>query len=174
MSYEGGRLRPWFGRDPNDRFCRRACERGADAFKTNVETRTPIDTGRLRSSYATKPVARGMDERGDPMWTSGVETDVEYAPYVEHGTGLWGPQHRKYEIRPKDPDGTLHWVDPRTGRDVFAKRVMHPGSPGAHMFSVGAAATEAELPALLNPLLVRWAREVEIQNRTGIGRRFTV
>ena len=73
---------------------------------------------------------------------------MEYAPYVEDGTGLWGPKHAKYEIKPKRPGGWLRWIDPMTGDPVFARRVMHPGWPGNHMFAIGAALTEQEFDAV--------------------------
>ena len=95
------------------------------------------------------------------VYESGAETDVEYAPYVEHGTGLWGPRHAKYEIKPKRPDGWLRWIDPVTGDPVFAKRVMHPGSPGNHMFAFGAAIAEHEFDQFVQPILSRWAVEQE-------------
>ena len=31
-------------------------------------------------------------------------------------------------IQPKNPNGWLHWIDPKTGQDVFAKMVNHPGT----------------------------------------------
>ena len=95
------------------------------------------------------------------MYESGAESELEYAPYVEHGTGLWGPKHAKYLIVPKRPDGWLRWIDPDTGNPVFAKRVMHPGSPGNHMFEIGVAIAEQEFEREVEPILVRVMRELE-------------
>lgn len=168
MSYEGGKLRPWFDTTPNRRAAKRMAEKGGDQMLKRTEHHTPVDTAHLRQSWRRKPVLIIANERGERVYQSGVETDVDYAPYVEYGTGLWGPKHAKYEIKPKHPDGWLHWIDPHTGDSVFAKRVMHPGSPGAHMVAIAVAETEAGLDALLAPILREWAREVERQNHTGL------
>jgi hypothetical protein len=165
VGYEGGRLRPWFDTRPNDRFCRRAAHAGGRRLTAVVKEKTPVDTKHLQDSIRQKPVIRILDTRGRTVYESGAETDVEYAPYVEHGTGLWGPKHAKYVIEPKNPDGWLHWVNDM-GEDVFAKRVWHPGSPGAHMFAIGAGIVEAELPEIVGPHLERWRLEVERQNKS--------
>lgn len=168
MAYTGGRLTPWFSAGPVHRFCHDAAQEGGRRFKDAVRDRTPVDTGRLRDSYEEKPVTVVEEPQGR-VYESGPFTEVEYGPFAEHGTGLWGPKHAKYEIRPKDPDGFLHWVDPNTGQDVFAKRVMHPGSPGAHMFQIAAAETEAMLEEIVQARLEAWAAETEQQNRSDRG-----
>lgn len=168
MSYTGGRLRPWFSTDPNERFCRRAAHEGGQRFTAVVKEHTPVDTGALRDDIRQKPVIRILDTRGRTVYESGPYTEKEYAPYVENGTGLWGPKHAKYLIEPKDPNGWLHWVND-LGEDVFAKRVWHPGSPGAHMFAIGAGIVEAELATIVQPHLERWKLEVERQNRSDWG-----
>jgi very-short-patch-repair endonuclease len=89
--------------------------------------------------------------------------------HVEWGTGLWGPKHAKYLIVPKKPGGWLSWINPRTGQRVFARKVMHPGSPGAHMFAIGAHLTEAEFEErIAAPVLALWAREQERSNHTHV------
>ena len=128
--------------------------------------------GNLRSSWHQKPVVVLFSATGDRVYESGVETDVDYAPDVEHGTGRYGPSGAPYEIRPKRPGGWLSWItrEPITLRDgtvippgtrVFRKRVMHPGSPGAHMVAIAAARTEAELEQVLEPELQRWRTQAE-------------
>jgi hypothetical protein len=164
MAYVGGSLAPWFDSGPNLRFLRRGAARGGERLTTLTEMNTPVDTGRLRGSWRTKPVMLLVDSRGRTAARSGTETSVDYAPYVEYGTGLWGPKGTPYEIRPKKPDGWLHWKDAKTGEDVFARRVMHPGSPGNHMVAIAVGILEGELDRVLQPLLLRWAAEVERQN----------
>lgn len=171
MPYEGGRLAPWFSTAPNRRFLERAAAAGGKRMTELTAMNTPVDTGHLRLSWKEKPVVFMFSPLGDLMAVSGVETDVEYAAYVEWGTGLWGPLHAKYPIVPKNPDGWLRWIDPHTGMPVFAKRVMHPGSPGNHMVAIAVNLTEHELPRIVQPELERWAREVEGQNNTGLGHR---
>lgn len=160
----GPKLQPWFGTAPNRRFLRRAAGRGGERMTELTEMNTPIDSGHLRQSWKVKPVILLVDAVGNPVAQSGVETFVEYAPYVEWGTGLFGPKHAKYPIVPKNPDGWLKWTDPKTGLPVFAKKVMHPGSPGQHMVAIAVAVSEHELERTLQSLLLKWAAEVELQN----------
>jgi hypothetical protein len=132
---------------------------------------TPIDRGNLRTSWYQRRLrrVRGSGARTGPRggmlsgWESGVATDSEYGPDVEHGTGLYGPEHRPYLIVPKRPGGWLHWRDPRTGRDIFARRVMHPGSPGQHMVQIAAGAVEIEMidGQLFDGILREWVRAQE-------------
>jgi Bacteriophage HK97-gp10, putative tail-component len=166
--YYGGKLAPWFDTSPNRRACERMADKGGERMTTLVKQNTPVHFGTLRASITQKltvvrPTPRGL------AYESGAETEIEYAPYVEHGTGLYGPRHAKYEIRPKNPDGWLRWIDRVTGEPVFAKRVMHPGSPGNHMFAIGAALTEHEFEQFAELILTRWSVEVERQNRSDLG-----
>lgn len=163
--YTGGRLAPWFDSGPVARFCHDAAQTGASRFREVVKEHTPVDTGHLRDSYHLRPVIEVVDLHGR-VYESGVFTEVDYGPYVEHGTGLWGPKHAKYLITPKNPDGWLHWVG-KDGQDVFRKFVWHPGSPGAHMFTISAGVVEEALPELLRPRLRAFVTEVEQQNRSG-------
>lgn len=167
--YEGGKLAPWFDAAPVKRACVKLAERGGRRLTELTRLKTPEDTGHLAASWSTKPVLIVANDRGEVVYESGTETGVDYGPFVEWGTGLWGPLHAKYLIEPKKPDGWLHWVGP-DGADVFAKRVWHPGSPGAHMVAISVGVLEAELHLLAEPILQEWARETEKQNHTGIGR----
>jgi hypothetical protein len=138
-----------------------------ERFRLNIEDNTPVETGALRSSYRITPVDYGMvhTAKGAPSavldmaWSGTVYTEISYAEYVERGTGLWGPRGMKYEIKPKHPDGLLHWVTP-TGLHVFAKHVWHPGSPGAAMFRIGAVITEHEADEWSHRALRDWERAV--------------
>lgn len=161
---KGPKLAPWFGTAPNRRFLRRAAQRGGERMTELAEMNTPIDTGHLRTSWKVKPVLLLVDAAGHLVASSGVETFVDYAPYVEHGTGLFGPKGAKYPIVPKNPDGWLRWIDPVSGQPVFAKKVMHPGSPGNHMVAIAVAISEHELERTLRGVLYQWVQEVEMQN----------
>lgn len=166
--YYGGKLAPWFSSAPNDRFARRAAHAGGRRMQELVKMNTPVDTRHLRDSIYQKPVVVVVDARGRKVYESGAATDVDYAPFVEHGTGLWGPKHAKYLIEPKDPEGYLHWVN-KAGEDVYAKRVWHPGSPGNFMFAIGSGIVERELHEIVRPHLDRWRVEVERQNKSDRG-----
>lgn len=173
MGYEGGKIASLFRPEPTQVAVREMAEKGGDRMHELVVVNTPIGGreveggggGNLRSSWYVTPVNRSrLPSAGDVVaYEVRVATDVDYAPDVEWGTGLWGPNHAKYEIKPKDPGGWLHWIDPKTGEDVFAKRVMHPGSPGQHMMATAAAMTEHEMSEghLFTGILERWKHEQE-------------
>lgn len=179
MGYEGGEVASWV------RHCQGVTRRSARELAVVGRQRqtertidnTPVDKGHLRDNTVAKNVTGPFPEPEGQVYYSGVETDVAYAPHVEHGTGLWGPSASYYEIRPKDPDGFLRFNpyvrgprgEVRVGKDgsplkggaVYTKFVLHPGSPGQHMFALGAAMTEHEFPEFSTPVLQRWAAECE-------------
>lgn len=167
--YLGGKLSPWFGTDPVTITLRNMARLGVRRGKELTVDKTPVETGDLKASWQESDIHRvaGLLFVGDGY---GAEwyTEVNYAAYVEHGTGLWGPEHREYLILPKHPGGTLHWVGP-DGVDVYAKSVLHPGSPGAHMVADAAAVLEVTLEPTLRPALKDWARETERQNPYAVG-----
>jgi len=70
----------------------------------------PVDTGRLRNSFTV--IKQGNEYV--------VGTNLEYAIYLELGTGIYGPKRRP--IRPKRAKA-LHWIDRKTRKDVFATQV---------------------------------------------------
>jgi hypothetical protein len=76
-----------------------------------------------------------------------VGSNKDYGPYLEEGTGLYGPKHAKYLIVPHNPDGYLAWPGD-DGKMHFAKSVWHPGSPGVHMFLTGGIETENAIPLI--------------------------
>jgi hypothetical protein len=123
-----------------------------------VVVNTPKKTGKLAGSWRKTAVEAGPDG-----WMVSVETDVDYAPFVENGTGLYGPKHAKYLIKPKKPGGTLRFVV--DGKVVFAKYVWHPGSKGHYMMARALNELEAaiETGMATDLELERWVREVEAQ-----------
>lgn len=160
--YTGARLADWFRDDPLKRALHRMADDGGRFQTDATRAQTPIDSGHLAASIRKLPVMV-YTEAVHTVYESGCETEVDYAPYVENGTGLWGPLHAKYVIVPKNPDGWLRFVD--NGRVVFAKKVLHPGSPGAHMFKRGASDTEAAFDLIVLPAAEEWARAQE-ENRS--------
>lgn len=158
MGYEGGSLADLFDPGPTRRAARELADLGGDTLHEFVVRNTPIDSGNLRSSWARVPTLPGV--RGtNPTYESRVVTEVEYAPYVEHGTGLYGPEHRKYLIEPRHPGGMLRWMS--GGQEHFARRVWHPGSPGAHMMAAALAKTEVEWANRTGSVMERWKRATE-------------
>lgn len=158
MGYVGDDLPSLFDRGPATKALRSMAALGGDTLLRYVKANTPVDKGRLRQSWYRTTVKPHRSIAGSGYETS-VETQTPYAAEVEHGTGLWGPEHKKYLIKPKKPGGSLSWV--QGGRRVFAKSVWHPGSPGAHMMALGAVKTEATLEPALEPALVRWKIDTE-------------
>lgn len=82
----------------------------------------PVDTGNLRASIAYE--VSGVD--GVPLWGA-VGSNVEYAPYMEYGTGTLsdGP----------NASGARHWP-PAAALDVWARR--HGFKSGAQVaFVIG-------------------------------------
>lgn len=179
MGYTGGSIA-----DVTDRARRgaklageRMAKLGGEEVTRHTKMNTPIgepdpldptggdDYTHLREQIYEKPVVYKVVD-GVGSWESGAETDVDYAPFVEEGTGLWGPEHRKYKIEPKDPNGVLAFFSRMQtpegapmlsgsrranlvhGNQVFVRYVMHPGSPGQHMFAIGVEMAEVQLPAI--------------------------
>lgn len=165
MPYTGGSLVSLFDEEPQGltrAALRLMAERGGDRMVELTVMNTPIYHGNLRSSWYQIPVNKTHFGPWE-AWESGVATEVDYAPHVEYGTGLWGPKGAKYPIRPKDPSGWLKWTDAETGETRYAKQVMHPGSPGQHMVAIAADVVEAEFDGgvLFADILDGWARAVE-------------
>lgn len=160
MPYVGDELAPLFRAGPTEAAAHDFAEILGDEWKTWTEKNTPIEMGTLRRSWYVTPVTPGR-RATNPTWTGHLRTETEYAPHVEHGTGIFGPQGRPYTIRPKQPGGTLSWIDKRTGERVFARSVRHPGSPGQHMLAIGAVMADHHGEAACEARLRRWALEQE-------------
>lgn len=65
---------------------RKGLERGAKKIQKNAKYLTPVDTGHLRNSIKTK--SEITQEGAEAQ----VYTNLEYAPYVEFGTGQRGSE----------------------------------------------------------------------------------
>ena len=139
---------------------RRMADRGGDALHEWIGQFTPIRTGNLATSWYREPTERKLHGTSEAL-ESRVATDVDYAPYVNYGTGLYGPEHRKYLIEPHPPKTLLRWIDPATGQPMYAKRVWHPGSPGNYMIEKGVVWVESTLQEIETPELERWKVDTE-------------
>lgn len=60
-----------------------------------------------------------VKSNSDKVWLE-FYNDVQHAVYHEYGTGIYGP--KRTPIRPKRAK-LLSWIDPDTGKRVFAKQV---------------------------------------------------
>lgn len=164
MGYSGGKLAPWFGSAPVKIVMQTAPVLIAAEGREIAEKNTPVETGDLRAAWMSdKKATKAATYIGigtEASWFN----KLDYAPYVNYGTGLYGPEAKKYLILPKKPGGTLHWVDRLTGQDVYAKSVLHPGSPGSYMLEISADVVEATWERIIRPILRNWARQMERQN----------
>lgn len=179
MGYTGGKVADMVDRVREGAKLggRKMADAGGEATVRHTKMNTPIGEPQPGSTRSADPFIHLRDEifkkevtyapSGEGMaWESGAFTEVYYAPFVEEGTGLWGPEHQKYKIEPKTPGGVLAFFARMTtpegspllsgnpnanlvhGQMVFARYVMHPGSPGQHMFAIGVQMAEMELPAV--------------------------
>lgn len=195
MGYTGGNLNELvlaMG-EPTKAVLRKGAAKGAERMVHWVKLNTPVEgflkaiafidqqgrythikppPGHLRDSINEKALRVYYDAQGLLVYETGAQTDVPYGPFVEEGTGLWGPQHREYVIRPKRPDGWLSWITQHgfvrrdgkfvpPGTRVFAKEVRHPGSPGNHMFKIGALMVEREFGEFMGPIIDEWKVECD-------------
>jgi hypothetical protein len=158
--YIGPDLPAAFDDAPVRATLRRMADTGGDKLHDFIVQYTPVKTGNLATSWYREPTTREL--HGTSMaYVSKVATDVDYAPYVNYGTGLFGPKHTKYLIEPHNPTGFLHWVDPLTGQDRYARSVWHPGSPGEYMVEKAAVFVESFLNEFMLPDLETFKRDQE-------------
>ena len=173
MGFHGPDLADLFLPAPTERAGEMLAFRGGQELKDQVVLYTPVDSGRLRSSWETTRV-RKVAMVAWPAYVVTVFTRVDYSSDVEFGTGLFGPAGMKYPIESKTPGGVLSWitkkgfVDKRTGKfvapgtRVYARRVMHPGSEGAHMMQRAVAMLDARWErTVAPPVLDVWVAESE-------------
>lgn len=66
--------------------CKKGLERGAKKIQKNAKLLTPVDEGHLRNSIKTK------SEITQDGANAQVYTNMEYASYVEFGTGQRGKE----------------------------------------------------------------------------------
>lgn len=111
---------------PAQRFIRRASQR----IRAEVVTRTPVDTGNLRSRITITESDNGL--------TATVGTNVHYAPHVEFGTRPhWPPLSalQPWARRHGFPAG-------RRGAFLVARAIARRGTKARRMFQQGRDAAE--------------------------------
>ena len=140
---------------------RASLERGLSAvvheLKGEVQRRTPVKTGRLRSSITAH--VSGM--RG------AISSNANYARFVEEGTRphtitarraralAWpGVAARTSSGLGRGPRGTRSG----TGRGgfIYARSVRHPGTTGRHMFRNAITETRDRLNRIFRAEIQRW------------------
>lgn len=89
-----------------------------------VKSRTPVRLGNLRGSIHGEPIYKGGQ-----VVKGIVAHGMLYGDLVERGTGIYGPFHKGFEIKPKNGKA-LFWK----GAKHPVKSVFQEGFPGRHMF----------------------------------------
>jgi hypothetical protein len=180
MGYSAtGRLEDLIDPDACGHAAREMADAVGDAFESHVRRLTPRDESpfrdptrgvHIRDTIERTPVRERRSPAGT-IYTGSVFTEHPSAPFLEWDT-------RAHDIRPRedraaasvvatgrprrmgdDPQAALAWrTSGGPGGLVFAHEVHHPGTRGAHMFSRGAAVTQAELDRICAPAMQRFER----------------
>lgn len=119
----------------------KALEVSSWAIVSRAKRLCPVDTGRLRSSITAVRVTPGF-------WKVG--TNVEYAPYIEFGTGIFGPLHIRVQKRPPS-EALERWARRHGLRGlgfVIARSIYNRGGLPPRPYL--RPAFEAEKPLVLN------------------------
>jgi len=105
-----------------DEESRKAMILSQHLVEAEAKTLVPRVTERLASS-----ISPGRVTKFGPELTGAVGTRVHYAPYVEYGTGLYGPKHRL--IRPT----TKKAMKFKIGGKTFIRRTTKGMEPRPYM-----------------------------------------
>ena len=135
----------------------KALDEYGSALVVAIQQNAPQDKGVLQST-----VKYQIKRRGTKNMELRVTMGNKDRPDVVVKTILFGS--RPHIIEPKRKGGVLHWVD-AGGRDVFAKRVHHPGTkPNDYLGRAyqDTLSLRRSLSARIGKLVVNW-----IQNGTG-------
>lgn len=99
-------------------------------------------TGTLRDSFVHEIYLVGLGAIGGSVGNTAPE-----APFVEFGTGLYGPELAKYFISPVNASA-LHWIDPFTGADMFSKGHYVSGQLDIHFLELALTQNIVEIRAI--------------------------
>jgi hypothetical protein len=131
------------GGAPGERIADAAGERLTDRTKR----RTPVLTGEARAAIRQKPTITIPIAEGHTVFETGAISRHARAEGIEYGT-------RPHVIEPKRAQAVETPLGPRA-------RVLHPGTEGQHPFARAVAELEVELGRVADPIMRRWAAEVE-------------
>ena len=162
MPYVGQSITDLFSEIPQaltKEAARKMTDRAVESMLHVAVINTPVESGRLRGAWRKSEAS--STARG---WKGEISNSTSYAAFVESGTGLYGPEHASYVIKPKRPGGMLRWIG-KDGQVVFARFVIHPGSPGNHMLSISLNVTDslAQDGGIFTGVLEEWRTGIEGQ-----------
>jgi hypothetical protein len=119
----------------SDQVVSKALAYTALALHGEAVAEAPVDTGRLRGSI-NPPVK--LEEL-----SYGIIIDMIYWMYLQFGTGLHGPEGRKYDIYPINVKA-LHFY--MGTHEVFCRHVSHPGMEANPFITRAIDNTEPRIP----------------------------
>lgn len=93
----------------------RALERVGEQAEGYAKDLAPVDTGQLRNS-----ISHAVDESEPAAY---IGTNLEYAPYVELGTGQYNPQGRPTPWVYQDAKSDWHWTKGNPAQPFLAPAV---------------------------------------------------
>lgn len=124
---------------------RAAMGRATALLEKEVAQRTPVDTGRLRSSIGSEVTGLGSNLVGS------VGSNVVYAPYVEHGTRAHWP-----------PIAAMATWARRHGMTAYlaARSIALRGTKGVHMFRDAAEANREKVQRFFEDAIAELVRRL--------------
>ncbi|MFB3828956.1 MAG: HK97 gp10 family phage protein [Bryobacteraceae bacterium] len=129
----------------------RAIRRGAFELLRTIQARAPKKTGTLVRSLHVQ-----IEQLTADLIEGRVGTWLEYARYLEEGTGVYGPAKRPIDIAPKRKRGLFWGAFDGEGRPIVRKRARIQGIKPRGYF---AAAIAAFLPRYVQIIEEELARE---------------
>lgn len=111
------------------RIPERAVRRAAPELQARVMALTPKKTSTLVRSIGFR-----VDRNSDGTVTAVVGTHMAYAPFVEFGTGIYGPERRPILITAKQKRGLFWGAYDATGNPIIRRSVKIQGMKPRAMF----------------------------------------
>ena len=118
-------------------FLDRAVEKGAYRLQAEIKPLVPVDEGTLRNSIS-------VEKTGHLQYSVG--TNLEYAPYVEYGTGKLGDPSVPHTEKP-------YW---RYFSDKLGHWVTTSGQPAKHFMPNGFENGKDEAVETVRKELLKW------------------
>lgn len=112
-----------------ERIPERAVRRAAPELQARVMALTP-----KRTSTLVRSIGFRVDRNADGSVTAVVGTPMAYAPFVEYGTGIYGPERRPILITAKQKRGLFWGAYDAKGNPIIRRSVRIQGMKPRAMF----------------------------------------